>query len=233
VEDARITPLLGAYYLSYCKASVEPAGIPRLPWETAPFRVRSGVGVTEDFTTMQEYSTVLWGQNTKDAVFFPEIIDGRYTVLVREYPGIQIVTSGDLLIWQLPLRQVMDPIPGTWEAERIGAGPPPLRTPWGWLLLYHGNEYLRLPGNQRHYRMGLAVLSADDPSRVLYRHPEPIFSPEEPYETEGPVGNVVFGTALVELHDRFYLYYGAADGVIGVAWIEREELYRFLADRLG
>jgi beta-1,2-mannobiose phosphorylase / 1,2-beta-oligomannan phosphorylase len=233
VEDPRITPLSGAYYLTYCKASVEPADTPKLSWETAPFKLRSGIGVTEDFSSMTEYSTVLPQHNTKDTVFFPERIEGECAVLVREYPGIQLATSPDLLKWRLPTQTVMDPRPGTWEGERIGAGPPPMRTPWGWLLLYHGNEYLRMPGNQRLYRMGLAVLDADDPARVIYRHPDPIFEPEAPYELEGLVGNVVFGTGLIEWGDRLFLYYGAGDGVIGVAWVERDVLYSFLRERIG
>ena len=114
----------------------------------------------------------------------------------------------------------MGPVPNSWQGERVGAGPPPLRTDAGWLLFYHGNEYLRMPGNKRLYSMGLAVLDLDAPERVLYRHLDPIFLPEAPYEVEGPVGNVVFGTGLAELHGRIYLYYGAGDGVIGMAgWI--------------
>jgi predicted GH43/DUF377 family glycosyl hydrolase len=81
--------------------------------------------------------------------------------------------------------------------------------------------------------MGLAVLDAAEPWRVLYRHPDPVLEPEEPYEVEGPVGNVVFGTGLVELKDRYYLYYGAGDGVIGVAWAEKEDVFRLLRDKLG
>lgn len=221
VEDPRVTPLDGAYYLTYCKASTATADTPPLTWETAPFRVRSGVGITHDFTQMREIGTILPRVNTKDAVLFPERIGGRYAALIREYPSIQYVTSSDLIHWSEPV-PVMEPVPGTWEAERIGAGPPPIRTPWGWLVFYHGNAYLRMPGNVRLYSTGLVVLDADDPSRVLYRHPEPVLSPEAPYEVSGPVGNVVFGTGVVELGERYYLYYGAGDGVIGVAMAEKQ-----------
>jgi len=232
VEDPRITALDSAYYLTYCKASVDTADTPPLFWETAPFRVRSGIAVTHDFRTVREVGVILPETNTKDGVLFPEKIGGRYAALVREFPGIQYVTSEDLVHWSEPL-EVMGPIAGTWQGERIGAGPPPLRTPWGWLLLYHANEYLRMPQNERLYRMGLAVLDADDPAKVLYRHPEPVFVPEAPYEREGPVGNVVFGTGLVELGQRWVLYYGAGDGVIGVAYAEREEVFEFLRGVLG
>jgi len=232
VEDPRITALDGAYYLTYCKASVDTADTPPLFWETAPFRVRSGIAVTQDFRTVREVGVILPETSTKDGVLFPEKIGGRYAALAREFPVIKYVTSEDLVHWSEPV-EVMGPIAGTWQGERIGAGPPPIRTPWGWLLFYHANEYLRMPQNERMYRMGLAVLDADDPTKVLYRHPEPVFAPETPYEREGPVGNVVFGTGLVELGERWFLYYGAGDGVIGVAHAEREEVFKFLRDVLG
>jgi len=232
VEDPRVTPLDGSYFVTYCKASVEPADTPPLFWETAPFRVRSGIGTTADFAAMREIGVMLAGENTKDAVLFPERIGGRYAALIRRFPSIQYITSDDLGDWSEPVT-VMEPIPDTWEGERIGAGPPPVKTPWGWLLLYHGNEYLRMPGNQRRYSMGLAVLDAENPSRVLYRHPDPVMAPEAPYEVAGPVGNVVFGTGLVEIGGRFYLYYGAGDGVIGVAMADKEAIYDLLRQLLG
>jgi predicted GH43/DUF377 family glycosyl hydrolase len=232
VEDPRAVVLDDGFYLTYCKASVDTADTPPLYWETAPFRVRTGLGVTHDFREIREIATVLPSTNTKDGVLFPEKVGGQYAMLVREFPSIQYLTSPDLRTWSDPVT-VMEPIPGTWEGERVGAGPPPLRAPWGWLLLYHANEYLRMPGNERMYRMGLAVLAGDDPSRVIYRHPEPIFSPEAEYEMSGPVGNVVFGTGLIELGNSYHLYYGAGDGVIGAATAQKEAIHAFLRSVLG
>jgi predicted GH43/DUF377 family glycosyl hydrolase len=232
VEDPRITSLQGNYYLTYCKVALEKGSTPPLSWEFAPFRLRSAIAVTSNFASMQEISLLLSRINTKDGVLFPDLVGGRYAALVRDYPSIQYVTSPDMTHWSDPA-PVMDPIPGTWEGERIGAGPPPVRVPWGWLLLYHGNERLVMPGNRRMYRMGLAVLNTTDPTQVLYRHPDPIFSPEAPYEVEGPVGNVVFGTGLLEMGDRYILYYGAGDGVIGLATAQREAVYQLIQDALG
>ncbi len=232
VEDPRITQLDGAYYLTYCKVSLEPAATPPLSWEFAPFRLRSAVGATADFTTMREVSLLLPYTNTKDSVLFPERIGNRYAALTREYPSIQYLTSPDLIRWSEP-KLLMAPIPGTWEGERIGAGPPPIRTRWGWLLFYHGNEYLTMPGNKRLYRTGFAVLDAENPGIVRYRHPEPIFEPEEPYELEGPVGIVVFATGLVPVGGTYYLYYGAGDGVIGAAMAKREAVEVLLQQVMG
>lgn len=232
VEDPRITPLDGRHYLTYTKVSLETADHPPLSWEFAPFRLRSAAGVTDDFETMREEGLILPRVNTKDGVLFPEKIGGSFAALVREYPSIQYTVSSDLREWSNPVG-VMDPIPGTWEAERVGAGPPPVRFPWGWLLLYHGNEHLVMSTNQRLYRMGLAVLDAHEPWRVLYRHPDPVFSPEAPYEVEGPVGNVVFGTGLVERGEEYWMYYGAGDGVIGLATAEEQAVFKILERALG
>lgn len=237
VEDPRVVHLEGAYWLTYCKAAVEEASTPPLSWETAPFRVRSALAHAatlraNEEPSIHEIGLILPERNSKDAVMFPERVEGRLAFLIREYPSIQFLTSDDHEGWSEP-QPVMEPIPGTWEGERIGAGPPPLRTPWGWVLFYHGNEYLHLPGNRRSYAMGLAVLDLADPTRVLYRHPEPIMRPEAPYEIEGPVGNVVFGTGLVERSGRLFLYYGAGDGVIGVAMAEMDTLLRFVQEAVG
>lgn len=230
VEDPRVTALDGKLYLTYCKASVSSADTPPLSWEPAPFRVRSAIAIWDGATGVREIGKVLPEENTKDLVLFPDRIGGQYAALVRRYPSVQYITSPDLRSWSGE-STVLDPIPGTWEGERVGAGPPPLRTPWGWLLLYHGNEYRQVSGNRRMYRMGLAVLDLEDPSRLLYRHPEPVFVPEAPYEVQGPVGNVVFGTGLIVRNGRILLYYGAGDGVIGLAVAEWDVLLDLV--RLG
>ena len=67
----------------------------------------------------------------------------------------------------------------------------------------------------------------------VYRHPEPVFGTKAPYEVEGPVGNVVFGTGLVDLNGRLFLYYGAGDGVIAVATAEKSALFEAIEAVLG
>jgi predicted GH43/DUF377 family glycosyl hydrolase len=101
------------------------------------------------------------------------------------------------------------------------------------LLIYHANEYYHADGNRRHYRTGLAVLGRDDPTRVLYRHPEPILEPRASYERDGPVGNVVFATGMIERDGVYYLYYGAGDGVIALATAPVRAVYAVLERALG
>ena len=68
------------------------------------------------------------------------------------------------------------------EAVKIGAGPPPIRIPEGWLLIHHGVTGELLPGVDHqplvNYAAGAMILSADDPSVVLARTSEPLLSAE-------------------------------------------------------
>jgi predicted GH43/DUF377 family glycosyl hydrolase len=102
-----------------------------------------------------------------------------------------------------------------WEIEKIGAGAPPVRLPYGWVLPYHA---VSATNGQVRYCMGVAILDLERPSRVLYRTPRPILEPQTEYECHGLVNNVVFPTAGDLRADRVLdFYYGAADRVIAAA----------------
>jgi predicted GH43/DUF377 family glycosyl hydrolase len=113
-----------------------------------------------------------------------------------------------------------------YEALKIGAGPPPLRVPEGWLLIHHGVTGYVPPGwdpagQDVSYAAGAMLLDADDPGRVLARTPEPIFVPETADEREGIVPKVVFPTAIEQVDGVHYVFYGMADTRIGVARLDR------------
>ena len=76
------------------------------------------------------------------------------------------------------------------------------------------------------YRVGLALLDLDEPTRVLRRLPNWVFAPDAAYERSGDVPNVVFPCALVHdpASDDVRLYYGAADSSICLATARLEEL---------
>ena len=113
------------------------------------------------------------------------------------------------------------------EALKIGAGPPPLRVPEGWLLIHHGVSGRLIPGVDHqpmvHYAAGAMILSADDPSMVLARTNEPLLSAQVEAEKAGIVPNVVFPTAIEEIDGNYFVFYGMADSRIGVAELERLE----------
>jgi len=113
-----------------------------------------------------------------------------------------------------------------YEALKIGAGPPPLRVPEGWLLLHHGVSGHLDPGWQpqqgARYSAGAMLLDPDDPARVLARTADPLLEPELPAETEGATPRVVFPTAVEEIDGRRFVFYGMADSRIGVATLDRD-----------
>jgi predicted GH43/DUF377 family glycosyl hydrolase len=112
-----------------------------------------------------------------------------------------------------------------WEETKIGGGTPPVRTPLGWLMLYHGVAGPILEGVDHQpyvrYCAGVMLLDADDPLKILYRSPEPTLAPETEEERVGIVPNVVFPTGVdVREHGRVDVYYGMSDSAIGVARLE-------------
>jgi predicted GH43/DUF377 family glycosyl hydrolase len=99
-----------------------------------------------------------------------------------------------------------------WEELKVGAGPPPIKTKIGWLVIYHGVS------REKVYRAGAAILDLHDPSKIIGRTKTPILEPKEPYEKFGDVKNVVFPTgACVVDNDKLFVYYGAADKVCCLA----------------
>lgn len=107
------------------------------------------------------------------------------------------------------------------EALKIGAGPPPLRVPQGWLLIHHGVSGELTPGVELqpkvHYTASAMILDPADPSRVIARSSEPLLAPETDDERNGIVPNVVFPTAIEQIDGRHFVFYGMADSKIGVA----------------
>jgi len=228
-EDPRITPLGGRFYITYTAASVYPTIGPgrRRPSgafsrEGVPWRIRIGLASTRNFRTFRRHGFIFPKVDDKDAALFPEKINGRYYLLHRIYPNIHLAYSEDLRHWR-NLGILMKPRQGMWDSERIGAGAPPVKTPYGWLLFYHGADH------QRVYRIGLALLDLRMPQRVLARTEEPVLEPEEEYERRGQVPNVVFTCGAVELDGRYIVYYGAADTVIAAATIDQEEVLQWAA----
>ena len=187
------------------------------------------LATTEDFTTIERYGIVRHPED-KNAALLPHRIDGRWVLFHRpktEFGGahgeILISRSADLVSWSSP-EQVLQPRDGAWwDSLRIGIGPPPLLTEHGWLLVYHG---VKDTVSGQLYRVGLALLDRDEPTRVLRRLPNWVFAPLAPYERSGDVPNVVFPCGL--LHDaatgEVRLYYGAADDSICLATARFDDL---------
>ncbi|GAC1432675.1 MAG: glycosidase [Chloroflexota bacterium] len=143
------------------------------------------------------------------------VTDSRYAMWVSFLPLDEVRLSGDgpLFGTFAQRRMLIAPTDG-WQQFRLGGGTPPVRTPRGWLTLYHG--VAGRPGAVR-YSAGALVLDPRRVWKVLYRSPRPILEPLVAEERRGVVADVVFPTAVDERDGRLDVYYGMADQAIGVA----------------
>jgi predicted GH43/DUF377 family glycosyl hydrolase len=178
------------------------------------------LAMSRDFRTVRRLGPVMPPED-KDAALFPRRFDGRWAMIHRPSPlrggaHMWLSFSPDLRHWgdHTLLLEARDG--AWWDAGKIGLGPPPLETPEGWLVLYHG---VHATSDGPIYRAGLALLDLEDPRTVLRRTDEWVFGPIAPYEVTGDVGRVVFpcGWVVDETTDRLHVYYGAADSVVALA----------------
>ena len=114
-----------------------------------------------------------------------------------------------------------------WESTKIGAGPIPIETSEGWLLIYHG---VLTSCSGYVYHFGAALLDLDDPSKVIARGQRYLLAPETPYERYGDVPNVCFPCATLcdSETGRLAIYYGCADTVTGVAFGYVDEIISYI-----
>jgi predicted GH43/DUF377 family glycosyl hydrolase len=214
VEDPRITPLDGRFYITYVAVSRHG--------------VATALASTEDFRTFTRRG-VIFGPDNKDVVLFPEQIRGQYVALHRPSgsagfarPEMWLARSPDLLHWG-EHEHLLGGGSG-WDSGRIGAGPPPLRVPEGWLVIYHGSARPRQSGDVGVYSAGALLLAYEDPSRILRRSSRPLLTPQTEFERGGFVPNVVFPTGIVADGSSLLVYYGAGDTSSAVVRLSLDEV---------
>ncbi len=219
--DPRVVRIEGTYYVTWCTDNHGPT---------------IGVAKTEDFRTFVRLEDAYLPFN-RNGVLFPRRFGDKYVMLNRPsdnghtpFGDIFLSHSPDMCYWGRH-RHVMaaDDSGGWWDDTKIGAGPIPIETDEGWLMLYHGvgnscNGYV--------YSMGGAILDRDDPSKLLHRGKECLLSPETDYECVGFVPNVFFPCAALCDSDtgRLALYYGAADTVTAVAFGYLDEIMQSIRE---
>ena len=129
------------------------------------------------------------------------------------HPEMWLASSPDLRHWGS--HQPFLAGTGGWEIGRVGAGTPPIRTPRGWLEIYHGNDKREGDAGIGVYSGGALLMALDEPGRILAACGR-IFVPEADFEQHGFVPGVVFPTGIVSHDDTLLLYYGAADTATAV-----------------
>lgn len=214
--DPRVVWLDDRYYITWCNGYHGPT---------------IGIGYTHDFKTFHFLENAFLPYN-RNGVLFPRRIKGYYVMLSRPsdrghtpFGDIFISQSPDLIHWGQH-RFVMSPS-GGWQSTKIGAGPIPIETSEGWLLIYHG---VLTSCNGFVYSFGAALLDLEQPWKVIARGGPYLMSPQTLYECVGDVPNVVFPCAALydPPSDRLAIYYGAADTVTGLAFAYLSEIVDFV-----
>ncbi len=201
VEDCRVVAIEGSYLLTYSAYSRHG--------------VRIGLARTSDFERIERIALISQ-TDMRNVVIFPEKIGGRYVRLDRPHThigpwSIWISYSPDLIHWG-DSRLLIKPATYHWDEEKIGPGATPIKTPEGWLSIYHG-VFPTMSGGI--YRLGVALHDLADPAVVLGVADDWILQPEDPWEVTGYVGNVVFTCgAIPEQDGSVKIYWGGADQVM-------------------
>jgi len=168
----------------------------------------------------------------KNACILPEKINGKYVIFHRVFPNILIDFVDDLdfdgksrwLVGQytIPTRALSS----DWDNLKVGCGPPPMKTKYGWLLIYQAVG----SSDESRYKIGAMLLDLQDPTKVLARTITPILEPLAAYENEGCKYGVIYPCGAVIIEDRLFVYYGGADTVVGVATAKLESFLERLAE---
>lgn len=183
---------------------------------------------TKDFSDFRRLSRPLMPPN-KDASLFPKTFKGRYALVHRPViegrADIWVSFSPDMKHWG-EHRPLIHCRHRSWDANRVGLGPPPIETSEGWLIIYHG---VRTTASGNLYRVGLALLDLET-LRITHRCQGWVLAPREPYEMVGQVDNIIFpcGAVVDEETDEILVYYGAADSVVGLAVASLGDLLMYL-----
>ncbi|MDI3548697.1 MAG: beta,4-mannooligosaccharide/beta,4-mannosyl-N-acetylglucosamine phosphorylase [Halanaerobiales bacterium] len=216
--DPRVVKIEDKYYITWCNGYHGPT---------------IGVGYTTDFKDFYQLENAFLPFN-RNGVLFPRKINGKYVMLSRPsdnghtpFGDIFLSESPDMIHWGKH-RHVMSTTDG-WQSTKIGAGPVPIETSEGWLLIYHG---VLTSCNGFVYSMGAALLDLEEPWKVLYRTKPYLLSPQKQYECVGDVPNVVFPCAALSDAEtgRIAIYYGGADTVTNLAFTEVDELISFIKE---
>ena len=152
-------------------------------------------------------------------------IEGKYWMYWGE-GAIHLATSMDLIRWSpvedaagAPI-ELLRPRAGHFDSSFPETGPPPVLTDAGIVVIYNGKNAPEggdpeLGANA--YAAGEALFDAHDPGRLIARADGPDLKPELPYEKTGQyVAGTTFAEGLVFFHDKWFLYYGCADSLVGV-----------------
>ena len=223
LEDPRAVKIDDNYYLA-------PS-----PWDGKVTRITLAKAISEDLTKWERLDSCLFHErpSIKHGCLFQEKIDGKYMMYFRDSNhGISLASSTDLKDWEIKKDSIIEPRDcGFFDSRTVSPATPPIILDNHIILFYIGSDMVcptqsRLKDDFHEYGLGAILFNKDDPTKVIERTGVPLMRPEFDWERLGKVNNVIYPTGLVKFKDKYFLYYGAADNVIGVATTQLDDIFK-------
>ncbi len=173
---------------------------------------------------------------SKSGSVVTELVDGR--LKAKKFKGKYLMYWGELFVnlaesengldW-IPilndtgeLLHVMKPPLNEFDSHLTEPGPPALYTENGILLFYNGKNLSGEGATTKYpegtYCGGQALFDKNDPTKLLARLETPFICPSLPHEISGQYkAGTTFIEGLVFFKNKWFLYYGTADSMVGLA----------------
>ncbi len=173
---------------------------------------------------------------SKSGSIVTELVNGR--LIAKKVNGLYLMYWGELFVnlatskngvdWQPTLTENEElfhsfkPSLNEFDSHLTEPGPPALYTDEGILLLYNGKNLSGEGATDKvpegTYCGGQVLFDKDDPTKMIRRMETPFICPSLPHEISGQYkAGTTFIEGLVYFKDKWFLYYGTADSMVGLA----------------
>lgn len=207
----------------------------RNPADSSAALASCGIARTRDLKNWERLPDLQSGaEQQRNCVLHPEFVRGSYLIYTRPQSGF--IDTGDSGISAGLVSSMEDPVIReeimmdprryhTVKEVKNGQGPPPIKTPEGWIHLAHGVR--RTAAGLRYVLYGF-LTDLHEPWKVI-RRPGGHFIEPLGEERVGDVSNVVFSNGWI-INDRqdIFIYYASSDTRMHVATTTLDKLLDYV-----
>ncbi len=202
-EDPRLTKLGDKIYMTYTAFNgyINPPGVALTSIYVKDFLAKKWKWKYPIFISKP-------GEAHKNWVIFPEKINGKFAILHSISPKIQINYFDNLEFNNYtPLKSFhsFGYRENCWDNMVRGAGPIPIKTKIGWLVIYHAMS----KQDSSKYKLGAMILDYNNPTKIIHRSPCPILEPDKNKNLIKP--GIIYSCGAIVISNRLFIYYGDAD----------------------